>query len=132
MPSIATSLVSIGITARITRSSLIKTYGDDFVATLRAKGLSSVQILLHVAKNAALPVMTIAGLQVGFLVSGSVLTETIFSWPGIGQATFQAISARDLNVIEASVVLLSLTFIVANLCVDILQGLLDPRMRRAA
>jgi len=131
MPAVATSLITIGITSRVTRASLIKTYGDDFVATLRAKGLSGWQILLHAAKNAALPVMTVAGLQVGFLVSSSVLTETIFSWPGIGQATFQAISARDMNMIEGAVILIALTFIVANLSVDILQGVLDPRMRRA-
>ena len=132
MPAVATALISVGITTRMTRASLLQTYGEDFVATLRAKGLSGWQILCHVSKNAALPILTVAGLQVGYLIGGSVLTEAIFSWPGIGQALFQAISARDMKVIEAGVILISVTFILANLMVDILHGVLDPRMRRLA
>src|SRR5439155_27279645 len=90
MPALATSAVTVGLTARMTRASLIETFGEDFVLLLRAKGLDRGQVLLHVAKNAAPPIMTVAGLQVGYLLGGSVLVETIFSWPGLGQLIVQS------------------------------------------
>jgi peptide/nickel transport system permease protein len=130
MPAIAASMVSIGNVTRMTRASLIQTYGEDFVMTLRAKGLHGGQILLHALKNAAPPIMTVAGLQVGFLLGGAVLVETIFSWPGMGQLIFQAIAARDLRVIQAAVLVLAVTFVVVNLVVDILQTTVNPRLRR--
>jgi peptide/nickel transport system permease protein len=130
MPAIAAGLVSVGNITRMTRASLIQTYGEDYVMTLRAKGLHGPQILLHALKNAAPPIMTVAGLQVGFLLGGAVLVETIFSWPGMGQLIFQAISARDLRVIQAAVLVLAVTFVVVNLMVDILQTVVNPRLRK--
>ncbi|MGE0228183.1 MAG: ABC transporter permease [Dehalococcoidia bacterium] len=132
MPAFASAFVSIGVTARMMRASLLETYGQDFVDTLRAKGLTSRRILWHVAKNAASPVLTVAGLQVGFLLGGSVLIETIFSWPGLGQLIFQAISARDFRVIQAGILVVAVTFVLVNLVVDLLQLVIDPRLRKAA
>ncbi len=131
MPALATSAVTIGLTARMTRASLIEMFGEDFVLMLRAKGLSDAQILSHVAKNAAPPIMTVAGLQVGFLLGGSVLVETTFSWPGLGQLIFQSIAARDLRLIQAAVLVIAVTFVVVNLAVDLLQTAVNPRLRRA-
>jgi peptide/nickel transport system permease protein len=130
MPVLASSLGTIGVTTRMTRASLLQMYGEDFVMTLRAKGLHDAQILLHVLKNAAPPIMTVAGLQVGFLLGGSVLVETIFAWPGMGQLIFQAISSRDLRVIQAAVLVIAITFVLANLAVDLLQTIVNPRLRR--
>lgn len=131
MPAVASAFVSIGQTARMMRASLVETYGQDFVDTLRAKGLNSRQILFHVGKNALSPVLTVIGLQVGFLLGGSVLIETIFSWPGLGQLIFQAIAARDFKVIQAGIVVIATTFVLMNLTVDLLQMLVDPRLRKA-
>lgn len=131
MPATASSVVTIGMVAKTTRASLFETFGDDFVLTLRAKGLSEFQILTHVVKNAAPPIMTMAGLQVGYLLGGSVLVETIFSWPGLGQLIFQSIQSRDLRVIEAAVLVIAVTFVLTNLAVDLLQTLVNPRLRRA-
>jgi len=131
MPALATSAVTIGLTARMTRASLIEMFSEDFVLALRAKGLSQRQILWHVTKNAAPPIMTVAGLQIAYLLSGSILVETIFSWPGMGQLIFQSIAARDLQVIQSSVLLIAVTFVVANLVIDVLQIVVNPRLRRA-
>jgi peptide/nickel transport system permease protein len=132
MPAFASAFVSIGVTARMTRASLLETYSMDFVDLLRAKGLRSWQVLWHVAKTAASPVLTVAGLQVGFLLGGSVLVETIFSWPGLGQLIFQAIAARDFKVLQAGVLVVAVTFVLMNLLVDVLQLLIDPRLRKVA
>jgi peptide/nickel transport system permease protein len=132
MPALAASAVTIGLTARMTRASLIETFGEDFVLLLRAKGLTGGQILRHVAKNAAPPILTVAGLQVGFLLGGSVLVETIFSWPGLGQLIFQSIASRDLRVIQAAVLVIAVTFVSINLVIDLLQTVLNPRLRRAS
>ncbi|MGE3270845.1 MAG: ABC transporter permease [Chloroflexota bacterium] len=132
MPAIAASVVAIGLTARTTRASIMETYGEDFVLLLQAKGLTGFQILGHVLKNAAPPIMTIAGLQIGFLLGGTVLVETIFSWPGLGQLIFQAISSRDLRLIQAAVLVIAVTFVTINLLIDIAQVLVNPRLRHAA
>jgi peptide/nickel transport system permease protein len=120
------------MTARAARASVLETFGDDFVLTLRAKGLTDGQILRHVAKNAAPPIMTIVGLQLGYLLGGSVLVETIFSWPGLGRLIYQAIQSRDLRVIQAAVLVISVTFVVMNLLIDLLQVVVNPRLRRAS
>lgn len=130
MPVLSGSMVSIAITARVTRASIAETFRSDFVDTLRAKGLREYQVLLHVAKNAASPVLTTAGLQMGFLLGGSVLIETIFSWPGLGQLVFNAIAARDLRVVQATTVLIAVTFVLMNLFVDVMQMTFDPRQKR--
>jgi peptide/nickel transport system permease protein len=131
LPAFASAFVSIGVTARMTRASLLETYGEDFVTTLRAKGLGAFQILRHVGKNSLSPVLTVVGLQVGFLLGGSVLVETIFSWPGLGQLIYQAISSRDFRVIQAAVLVTSVLFVFTNLAVDMLQLVIDPRLRNA-
>lgn len=131
MPVIAGSLVTIAITARVTRASIVETYQAEFVDLLRAKGLREWQVLLHVSKNAMSPVLTTAGLQIGFLLGGSVLIETIFSWPGLGQLVFNAISARDLLVVQASTLVIAVTFVLLNLTVDLLQIAFDPRQKAA-
>lgn len=129
MPLLAGSLVTIAITARITRASVIETFSADFVDTLRAKGLKSWQILLHVGKNASSPVLTTSGLQIGNLLGGSVLIETIFSWPGMGQLVFIAISQRDLQVVQGTILVIAVTFVLLNILVDLLQTVIDPRLR---
>lgn len=131
MPVIAGSLATLGITARVTRASIVETYSADFVQTLRAKGLGNLAILRHVFKNAISPVLTTSGLQVGYLLGGSVLIETIFQWPGMGMLVFNAISARDLLVVQGATLVIALTFVVVNLGVDLLQATIDPRLRRA-
>jgi peptide/nickel transport system permease protein len=130
MPLVAGSLVAFGVTARVTRASVVETFGSDFVDLLRAKGLRSYQVLPHVMKNAASPVMTTSGLQVGALLGGAVLIETIFSWPGMGSLVYTAISARDLKVVQGATLVIALTFVLMNLVVDLLQMLIDPRLRR--
>jgi peptide/nickel transport system permease protein len=131
MPVIAGSLITIAITARVTRASIVETYQAEFVDLLRAKGLREWQVLLHVSKNAMSPVLTTSGLQIGYLLGGSVLIETIFSWPGLGQLVFNAISARDLLVVQATTLVIAVTFVLLNLAVDLLQLAFDPRQRAA-
>ncbi len=131
MPVVAGSLITVAITARVTRASIVETYQADFVDTLRAKGLTEFQVMRHVGKNALAPVLTTSGLQVGYLLGGSVLIETIFSWPGLGQLVFNAITARDLVIVQATTVVIAVTFVVLNLIVDVLQALVDPRTKRA-
>jgi peptide/nickel transport system permease protein len=131
MPALATAAVTIGLTARTTRASIIETYGEDFVLLLQAKGLTGPQTLWHVLKNAAPPIMTVAGLQIGFLLGGTVLVETIFSWPGLGQLIFQAISSRDLRLIQAAVLVIAVTFVTINLLIDVLQLMVNPRLRHS-
>jgi len=131
MPTVAGSLGTLAITARVTRASVIETYGADFVQTLRAKGLSGLQVLRHVARNAISPVLTTSGLQVGNLLGGAVLIETIFRWPGIGTLVYTAISQRDLLVVQGATLVVALTFVLINLLVDIGQATIDPRLRRA-
>jgi peptide/nickel transport system permease protein len=132
MPLVAGSLVTLGVTARVTRASVVETFSADFVELLRAKGLRAYQILPHVIKNAAAPVLTTSGLQVGNLLGGAVLIETIFSWPGVGALVYTAISARDLRVVQGATLVIALTFVLLNVLVDLLQMLVDPRQRSAA
>lgn len=131
MPVVAGSLVTLAITARVTRASIVETYQADFVETLRAKGLTGTQILRHVFKNALSPVLTTSGLQIGYLLGGSVLIETIFQWPGIGLLLYNAIEARDLVVVEGTTLVIAGTFVLINLLVDLLQAVIDPRQRYA-
>jgi peptide/nickel transport system permease protein len=130
MPLLSGSLVTLAITARVARASMAETFSADFVDLLRAKGLRSWQVLLHVIKNAASPVLTTSGLQVGNLLGGSVLIETIFSWPGIGMLVYTAISARDLRVVQGATLVIAVTFVLLNVLVDLLQMTIDPRQRR--
>jgi peptide/nickel transport system permease protein len=117
--------------ARLTRTSMLEVLGQNFVTTARAKGLSERSVILvHVLKNAAVPVVTLIGLQFGTLLGGAVVTETIFAWPGVGRLAVQSIFVRDYPVVQAGVLVLALTFVGLNLLVDLLYGWLDPRIRR--
>ena len=132
MPLVAGSLVTLGVTARVTRASMVETFTADFVELLKAKGLRAFQVLPHVIKNASSPVLTTSGLQVGNLLGGAVLIETIFSWPGVGSLVYTAISARDLRVVQGATLVIALTFVLLNLLVDLLQMVVDPRQRNTA
>jgi peptide/nickel transport system permease protein len=131
MPTIAGGLATLAITSRVTRASIIETYSADFVQTLRAKGLTNTEVFRHVFKSAISPVLTTSGLQVGYLLGGSVLIETIFAWPGMGMLVFNAISSRDLLVVQGATLVIALTFVLVNLVVDLVQASIDPRLRRA-
>jgi ABC-type dipeptide/oligopeptide/nickel transport system permease component len=116
--------------ARLTRTSMLEVLGQNFVTTARAKGLAERRVILgHALKNAAVPVVTLIGLQFGTLLGGAVVTETIFAWPGVGRLAVQSIFVRDYPVVQAGVLVLALSFVAINLLVDLLYGTLDPRIR---
>jgi ABC-type dipeptide/oligopeptide/nickel transport system permease component len=129
LPTIALAAFSVAIIARLTRSSLLEVFNHDYVRTARAKGLQDrVVVLRHALKNALIPVLTVVGLQFGALLSGAVLTETTFAWPGMGRLLVNAIGARDYPVIQGIVLVFALTFTVVNLAVDLLYAYVDPRI----
>ncbi len=116
--------------ARLTRTSMLEVLGQNFVTTARAKGLGEPRVVLaHALKNAAVPVVTLIGLQFGTLLGGAVVTETIFAWPGVGRLAVQSIFVRDYPVVQAGVLVLALVFVAINLAVDLLYSTLDPRIR---
>lgn len=130
LPAIALGTIPMAIIARMTRSSMLEVLSQDYVRTARAKGLGERVILLrHALRNALLPVVTIIGLSLGFLLSGAVLTETIFGFSGVGRALYDGITARDYAVIQGFTLVTAVAFLVINLIVDILYGFLDPRIR---
>jgi peptide/nickel transport system permease protein len=130
LPAIALGTIPLAIIARITRSSLLDVLGQDYIRTARAKGLTERSVVRkHGLPNAMLPMVTIIGLQVGGLLSGAVLTETIFNLPGVGQATYDAITSHDFAVIQGFVLVIATAFLVINLLVDISYAYLDPRLR---
>ncbi|AWN23679.1 peptide ABC transporter permease [Deinococcus irradiatisoli] len=132
LPSVALGTIPMAITARITRNSLLEVLGQDYVRTARAKGLPPRSVTLkHALRNALLPVVTVVGLQVGALLGGAVLTETIFSWPGLGSWLYDAISLRDYPVIQGGVIFAALVVSVVNLLVDLSYAFLDPRIQYA-
>lgn len=129
LPALTLGLPSAAVIARITRSSLIEVLGNDYVRTARAKGVPEVSVVGHHAlRNTLIPVVTVIGLQMGYLLGGAVVVETVFAWPGIGRLTVQAIAARDFPVVQATVLILAVTFVIVNLLTDIAYGLLDPRI----
>lgn len=132
LPSLTLGAYSGSITARLLRSSLIEVLGRDYIRTARAKGLTeSVVIRRHGLKNAALPVVTVIGLQMGQLLSGAIITETVFAYPGMGLLAIQAIRNRDVPVVQAFVVLAAIVVLIVNLLVDLLYVYLDPRVKYA-
>jgi peptide/nickel transport system permease protein len=131
LPAIAASMVALGLMSRMVRASVLDILHQDFILTLRAKGMGSPAVLRHTLKNAAPPIMTVAGIQIGHLLGGSVLVETVCGWPGVGQLIYQAISQRDVPVTQGGVLMVSLLFVLLNLTVDVLHGVVDPRIRRA-
>jgi peptide/nickel transport system permease protein/oligopeptide transport system permease protein len=130
LPALALGSRSIAYLARVTRSSMLDVLGADFVRTARAKGLTEHAVILrHALRNALIPVVTVIGLDFGAYLTGSILTETIFSWPGIGRYVVMAISRRDLPAVQGSVLFLSLVFVLVNLLTDIAYRKVDPRVR---
>ncbi|MDQ3491971.1 MAG: ABC transporter permease [Chloroflexota bacterium] len=130
LPAIALGTIPMAIIARMTRSSLLDVLGQDYIRTARAKGLQNrLVVFRHGLKNALLPVVTVIGLSVGALLSGAVLTETIFGLTGVGRTVFESITARDYIVIQGFTLIIALIYVVVNLVVDISYGFLDPRIR---
>lgn len=131
LPMIALGTIPLAIVARITRSSLLEVLGLDYVRTARAKGLRERTVVLrHATRNALLPVVTVIGLQLGGLLSGAVLTETIFNLSGVGRTVFEAITGRDYVVIQGFTLIVAVLYVVVNLVVDLSYGFLDPRVRQ--
>jgi len=129
LPAFTLSLPSIAMISRMTRSSLLEVLKEDYVRTARAKGLSKkVVILRHALKNALIPIVTLSGLQMGQLMGGAILTETVFAWPGLGRLMVRAIFARDYILLQGAVLIFALAFVLINLVVDISYSFLDPRV----
>ena len=131
LPACAMSVIPAGIIARSVRGTLIEVLKQDFVQTLHAKGLGPVRVFVHVAKNAAPTVLAIMGLQLAQLLGGSILVETVFSWPGPGFLLNNAIFQRDLPILQGTILVLSMFFVAINLIVDLAQSAFDPRIKRA-
>lgn len=130
LPVVTLGAWNVASIARLTRSAMLDVMGKDFIRTARAKGLGESGVLVnHAAKNIAIPIITVLGLQFGALLGGAVVVETVFAWPGMGRLVIQAINTRDYPVVQASVFLLASGFVVTNTIVDILYGIVDPRIR---
>jgi peptide/nickel transport system permease protein len=133
MPAIALGTFSLACNARLIRSSLLEALGQPYVVTARSKGLAErVVVIRHALRNALIPVVVMVGLQLGSLLGGAIITETIFAWPGVGRLTVNSIYNRDFPVVQASVTLLASIFVVTNIVVDIACAYLDPRIRLQA
>ena len=131
LPTIAVGVVSGSVITRFVRSSVLEALGSDHVRTAHAKGLPTRQVFgWHVLRNALLPLVTVTGVQLAYLLSGVVVVEIVFSWPGLGQLALQAVEARDYPVLQGAVLLFALTFLLINLVVDLLYTRIDPRIRR--
>ena len=129
LPAITLSTASVAIISRVMHASLIEVLNEDYVRTARAKGQREARVIWrHAVRNALIPVVTVAGLQLGYLLGGAVVTETVFAWPGLGRLLVQSILARDFPVVQAAVLLLAITFVAINLVTDLIYGLLDPRI----
>ena len=130
LPALTLGTALAAILSRMIRASLLEVLHEDYIRTAKAKGLSRLRIVgLHALKNALLPVITLIGLQIGALLAGAVITEMVFSWPGLGQLTIESIQKRDYPVVQACILLISTTYVVINTVTDIAYGLLDPRIR---
>jgi peptide/nickel transport system permease protein len=130
LPVVALSVVPIGVVSRTVRASVVDTLRLDFVQALRARGLSEGRVARHVAANVAPIVLSVMGLQLGYLLGGSILVETIFAWPGTGFLLNDAIFHRDIPMLQGTILVLSLFFVALNLVIDVIQTMIDPRMRR--
>ena len=130
MPGLTIGVFSLSRNARLVRSSMLEVLSLEYITTARAKGLQErVVVLAHAFRNALIPVVTLLGLEFGFLLSGVVVAETVFSWPGVGRLVFNAINQRDIPLVQASVVLFAFLFVGLNLLVDLVYAQLDPRIR---
>lgn len=130
LPSVTLAAYPTAFVARLTRSGMLEVLNQDFVRTARSKGLAGPTVVLrHALRNAVIPVLTILGLQIGVLLSGAVITESVFAWPGIGKLIVDAIFSRDFPVVQTVLILSAATFVLVNLAVDLLYSVLDPRIR---
>ncbi|MCZ6700536.1 MAG: nickel ABC transporter permease [bacterium] len=130
LPAITLGTAMAAILTRMTRASMLDVIQSDYITTARAKGVrESLVVLKHAFRNALIPVVTIVGLQIGGLLAGSIITETIFAWPGIGRLTIQAINARDYPLVQGCVLIIALGYVLVNFATDLLYGLIDPRIR---
>ena len=130
LPAMTLAAASVTIVARLTRAAMLEVLGQDFIRTARAKGLAERRVVVgHALKNALVPIVTVIGVQAGYLLGGAVLTETVFAWPGVGSLMVQGILARDIPLVQGCVLVVALTFVLVNLAVDMLYALLDPRIR---
>jgi peptide/nickel transport system permease protein len=130
LPTITLGAASMAIVARLTRSSMLDVLGQDYVRTARAKGVVERAVVVrHALKNALIPIVTVVGVQAGYLLGGAVLTETVFAWPGVGTLMVQGILARDYPLVQGCVLVIALSFVLVNLAVDLLYAYLDPRIR---
>ena len=130
LPAVTLAAASVTIIARLTRSTMLDILGQDYIRTARAKGLVERGVVLrHGLKNALVPIVTVVGVQAGYLLGGAVLTETVFAWPGVGTLMVQGILARDFPLVQGCVLVVALSFVLVNLAVDLLYAWLDPRIR---
>ena len=130
LPAIVLGTNPLAVIARMTRSAMLEVLGEDYIRTARAKGLTSLRVVgLHALRNALIPVVTVIGLQVGVLFTGAILTETIFSWPGVGKWLIEAIARRDYPVLQGGLLLLGAVVMAVNLLVDVTYGVINPRIR---
>jgi dipeptide transport system permease protein len=131
LPSVVLATIPLAVIARQTRSAMLEVMGEDYVRTARAKGLPPARVIaVHALRNAMIPVVTTIGLQIGVLMAGAILTETIFSWPGIGKWMIDSISRRDYPVVQSGLLLIAALVMLVNLLVDLTYGLINPRIRR--
>ncbi len=132
LPAVTLGTIPMSIIAKMTRAGMLEVLQTDYIRTARAKGLSNLAVVFkHGLRNALIPIVTVVGLQTGFLLGGAVLTESIFAWPGVGRLAFEAISNRDYPLINGTILLFAATFVLVNLLVDILYAVLDPKIRYA-
>jgi peptide/nickel transport system permease protein len=131
LPAVTLAVIPLGIVMRSTRAAVAEVLGQEFVTALRARGLRERQVLAHVIRNVAPTVLAVMGLQLGYLLGGSILIETVFSWPGTGFLLNTAIFTRDIPLLQGTILVLALFFVLLNVIVDVLQTLVDPRIRRA-
>ncbi len=131
LPTVVLGTIPLATIARMTRSAMLEVLGEDYVRTARAKGLSPGRVVVvHALRNALIPVVTVLGLQVGSLLGGAILTETVFSWPGVGHWLVESVQRRDYNVLQGGTLLIAILVMLVNLGVDVLYGVLNPRLRR--
>ena len=132
LPALTLGFQVTGILTRFTRSAMLEVLSQDFIRTARSKGVGQRTVMYkHALRNALVPITTVIGLNIGFLLGGTVIVETIFGWPGVGSLAVTAINQRDYPVVQATVMLFAFTFVIVNLIVDVLYGVIDPRIRYA-
>jgi len=130
LPTLALATIPLAIVARMTRASMLEVLSREFIRTAEAKGLSQRAVILrHALRNALLPIVTVVGLQIGHLLAGAILTETIFSWPGIGLWVYESLEARDYAIVQGTSLFIAVIVVVVNLTTDLLYAVVDPRIR---